>query len=152
MLKLVGVDHGADRLHQAFGDVEREHADHPAFGVVGHRARLAVDQGRRAIDALLVSPAEQPEQEPGDPWCPVQRLASGLALAAAVADYDHVGGEKFEQRVEVAAAHGVEEAAGHLVALLAGGVARRAIDRVLRPGVSRTRSIILPRHQEPGLL
>ena len=122
MLELVGVDHGAHRLHLAVGDVEREDAGHPAFGVVGHRARLAVDQGRHGVGALLLRAAEQPEHEPGDPFRAVQRLAQGLTLAAAVADRDRVGGEQVQQRVEVAAACGLEEAAGHLVALLAGGV------------------------------
>ena len=49
----------------------------------------------------------------------MQRLAQGLALTAAVADRDHVGGEEFEQAVEVTAAGGIEEPAGYLVALLA---------------------------------
>ena len=119
MLELVGVDHGAHRLHQTVGDIDREDARHPAFGVVDHRAGLAVDQGRHAVDALFLRPAEEPEQKPGDPFRPVQRLAQGLALAAAVADRDHVGGEEFEQAVEVTAAGGIEEPAGHLVALLA---------------------------------
>jgi hypothetical protein len=122
VLELVGVDHGADRLHHAVGDVECEDTGHPAFGVVGHRARLAVDQGRHNVTAVVLRPAEQPQQEPGDPFRSVQRLAQRLALAAAVSDRDHVGGEEFEERVEVAATHGVEEAAGHLVALLARGV------------------------------
>jgi hypothetical protein len=119
MLELVGVDHGADRLHQTVGDVEREDAGHPAFGVVDHRARLAVDQGGHAVGAVPFRPAEQPDQEPGDPLRPVRRLAPRLALAAAVADHDHVGGEEFEQPAQITAADRVEEAAGHLIALLA---------------------------------
>ena len=119
MLELVGVGHGADRLDQTVGDVYREDAGHPAFGVVGHRTRLAVDQGRLGVGPILLCPAEQPEQEPGDPFRPVHRLAQGLALAAAVADRVHVGGEEFEQAVEVTAAGRLEEPAGHLVALLA---------------------------------
>ena len=119
MLELVGVDHGPNRLHHAVGDVEREDADHPAFGVVGYRPRLAVDHGRLDVDTLLVRAAEQPEQEPGDTLGPVQRLAPGLGLAAAVAHHDHIGGEKLEQAVEVAAVDRVEEAARHLIALRA---------------------------------
>ena len=119
MLELVGVDYRADRFDLAVGDVESEDAAHPAFGVVGHRTRLAVDQGRLGVGPILLCPAEQPEQEPGDPFRPVQRLAQGLALAAAVADHDHVGGEEFEQPVEVTAAGRLEEPARHLVALLA---------------------------------
>jgi len=119
VLELVGVDHGAHRLHQAVGDVEREDAGHPAFGVVGHRSRLAVDQGRHGVRALLVRPPEQPEQEPGDPFRPVRGLAPGQALAAAVADHDDVGRQEVQQAIEVAAADRVEEPAGHLVALLA---------------------------------
>jgi hypothetical protein len=122
MLELVGVDHGTDHLHSAVGDVEREDAAHPAVGVVGHCPRLAVDQSRLGVGVVLLRPAEQPEQEPGDPVRPVQRLAPGGALAAAVTDHDHVRGEEFEQAVEVTAAGGVEEPAGHLVALLAGGL------------------------------
>jgi hypothetical protein len=92
MLELVGVDHGAHRLDHAVGDVEREDAGHPAFGVVGDRAGMAVDQGRHSVGALLRGPAEQPEQEPGDPYWPVHRLDQGYALAATVADHDHVRG------------------------------------------------------------
>ena len=122
MPELVGVDHGPDRLHQAVGDVDREHTDHPAFGVVGHRARLAVDPSRLGVGARLLRPAEQPEQKPGDAFRPVQRIAQRRALAAAVAGHDHIGGKKLEQAAQVTAARGVEEAAGHLVALLAGGL------------------------------
>jgi len=68
MLELVGIDHGAHGLHLAVGDVECEHPGHPAFAVMGHRAGLAVDQGRHGVGALLLGPAEQPEQEPGDPF------------------------------------------------------------------------------------
>ena len=119
MLELVGVDHGPNRLHHAVGDVEREDADHPAFGVVGHRSRLAVDHGRLAVQTLLLRPAEQSQQEPGDPFRPVRGLAPGLGLAAAVAHHDHVGRQEFEQAIEVAAVDRVEEAARHLIALLA---------------------------------
>jgi hypothetical protein len=75
MLELVGVDHGPDRLHLAVGDVEREDAGHPTPGIVGHRTRLAIDQGRHGVGALLLGTTEQPEQEPGDPVRPVQRIA-----------------------------------------------------------------------------
>jgi hypothetical protein len=93
VLELVRVDHGADRLHPAVGDVDREDAGHPAFRVVGHRAGLAVDQGRHGVATHLLRPAEQPEHEPGDLYRPVGRMAHGLALAATVADHDDVGGE-----------------------------------------------------------
>jgi hypothetical protein len=119
MLELVGIDHRADRLDQAVGDVDREDAHHPAFGIVGHRARLAVHHGRHAVVTLVLDPAEQPEQEPGHPLRAVQRLAPGRALAAAVADHDHVGSQEGQQATQVTAADGVEEPAGHLVALLA---------------------------------
>ncbi len=119
MLELVGVDYGAHRLHQAVGDIDREDTGHPAFDVVDHRARLAVDQGRLGVRALPVRPAEQPEQEPGDPFRPVRGLARGQALAAAVADHDDVGRQEVQQAIEVAALDRVEEPAGHLVALLA---------------------------------
>ena len=58
MLELVGVDHGADRLHLAVGDVQGEDGGHPAFEVVGHRAGLAVDQGRHGVRAVLLRAAE----------------------------------------------------------------------------------------------
>jgi hypothetical protein len=122
MLELVRIGHGADRLHLAVGDVEREDASHPAFWVVGDRARLVVDQGRHGVGALLLGPAEQPEQEPGDRHRPVGRLTPGLTLATAVADHDHVRGKELEQTVQVTAADGVVEPAGDLVALLAGGL------------------------------
>ena len=136
MLELVGVDHGAHHLHQAVGDIDGEDAGHPSLRVIDHRPGLAVDQGRYRIGALFPGPAEQPEQEPGHPFGPVRRLAQGQALAAAVADHDHVGSEELEQPAEVTAAHGVEEPAGHLVALLAGGLeARLALVDVV-PGAS----------------
>jgi len=94
MLELVGVDHGADRLHLTVGDIEREDARHPAFDVVDHRAGLAVDQGRHGVGPLLLRPAVQPEDEPADPFRPVHGLEQGLALAAAVADHDHIRGEQ----------------------------------------------------------
>ena len=119
MLELVGVDHGAHCLYHAVGDVEREDAGHPAFGVVDHRAWLAVDQGRYGVRALLADTVEQPDQEPGDPFRPVRGLAPGQALAAAVADHDDVGRQEVQQAIDVAAADRVEEPAGHLVALLA---------------------------------
>jgi len=119
VLELVGVDHGADRLHLAVGDVDSEHAGHAALRIVGHRARLAVDQRRHGVGAFLLRSAEQPEQEPGDAFRPVGRLARGQGLAAAVADHDHVGGEELEQPVQVTAADRLEEPARHLVALLA---------------------------------
>jgi hypothetical protein len=118
VLELVGVEHGADRLDLAVGDVEGEHGRHPACWVVGYRAGLAVDQGRHAVGALVLRPAEQPEQEPGDPVPPVGRVKQGLALASAVAHHDHVRGEELEQAVQVAAARRLEEPASHLVALL----------------------------------
>jgi hypothetical protein len=122
MLELVRVDHGADRLDQAVGDVKGEDADHAALLVVGDGPGLAVDHGRHAVGALLLRPAEQRDDEPADPFGSVQRLAYGLALAAAVADRDHVGREDVQQCAEVPAVYCAEEAAGHLVPLLAGGV------------------------------
>jgi hypothetical protein len=119
VLELVGVDHGTHRLYPAVGDVEREDAGHSAFGVVGHRARLAVDQSRLGVCALLVRPAEQPEHEPGDSFRPVCGLARGQAFAAAIADHDDVGRQEVQQAIEVAALDRVEEPPGHLVALLA---------------------------------
>jgi hypothetical protein len=118
--ELVGVDHGPDRLHHAVGDVEREHVDHPAFRVAGHRARLPVHPGQLAVGTEHLPAAEQAEHEPCHPLRPGKRLRQRLALAAAVADHDHVGREQLEQRGQVAARGGGEEPAGHLVALLAG--------------------------------
>jgi hypothetical protein len=94
MLELVRVDHGADRLYQVVGDIERHDAGHPARDVVDHRARLPVDQGWLPVRAVFVGATEQPEDEPGDPVRPVHRLTPCLALAAAVADHDHVGGKQ----------------------------------------------------------
>ena len=124
MLELVGVDHGPDRLDQAVGNVERQDADHAAFHVVEHRARLAVDQGRYAVGALLLGAAELPTQEPGDLFRTVGRLAPSLCLAAAIANHDHVRGEDLEQPAQVTTADRVEEPAGHLVTLLARGLKR----------------------------
>jgi hypothetical protein len=96
MPELVRVDHGPDRLDQAVGDVQRDYAEHAALCVVGDRARLAVDPGQ-------LRPGKRGEQR--------------LALAATIADHDHVGREHLEQPGQVAAARGGEEPAGHLVAL-----------------------------------
>jgi hypothetical protein len=119
VLELVRIDHGADHLHLTVADVQREDAGDPAFRVVGHRSRLAVDHGRHGVRAVLVRPAEEPEQEPGDPFRPVRGLARGPALGAAVTDHDHVGRQEVQQAIQVAAADRVEEPAGHLVTLLA---------------------------------
>jgi hypothetical protein len=117
MPELVRVHHGPDCLNQAVGDVQRDHAEHAALCVVGDRARLAVDPGQLAVSAQLLAAAAQPDQEPGDPFRPGQRGEQRLALAAAVADHDHVGREQLKQPGQVAAARGGEEPAGHLVAL-----------------------------------
>jgi len=119
VLQLVGVDHGPDRLDPAVGDVEGEDVDHPALGVVGDGAGLAVDLRQLERGTQLLAPAEEPEDEPGHPLGPGQRLGPRLALAPAVADRDHVGREQFQQAGQVAAGRGGEEPAGHLVTLLA---------------------------------
>ena len=134
MLQLVGVDHGPDGLHLAVGDVEGEDVDHTALGVVGDRAGLAVDPTKLAVGPHLLPAAEQPEHEPGDPFCPGQRLGQRPGLAAAVADHDHVGGEQFEQVGQVAAVGCGEEPAGHLAALLAGGLETRLALVDVAPG------------------
>lgn len=122
MAQLVGVDDGPDRMHQAIGDVEGEDVDDPAVGVVADRPGLAVDPGQLDTDPQRRSPAVQPEQEPGDPVPSVDGLGHRPRLAAAVADHDHVGREQVEQAVQVAAGGRLEEPAGHLVALPAGGL------------------------------
>jgi hypothetical protein len=118
MVKLVGVDHGPDRLHRAIGDVEGEDADYAVFGVVGDRAGLAVDPHKLGTGAHLLAAARQPEHEPGHPFRPVGRCGHRPGLAAAVAHHDYVGRERLEQAGQVAARGGGEEPAGHLVALL----------------------------------
>ena len=134
MAELVGVDHGADGLHHPVGDVDGQDGDHPAFAVIGHRAWLAVDPGQLDADAERDEPADQPEDEPGHPVAAEQRRAHGLGLAAAVAHHDHIGRQRFEQPGQVAARGGGEEAAGHLLALLPGGLeARLALVHVV-PG------------------
>jgi len=136
MLELIGVDHGPDRLDDAVGDVEGQDVDHEAFGVVGHHARLAVDPGRLAASAQLLSPARDAEHKARDPLRPVERLGCRPGLTAAIPDHDHVRGEQFEQASQVAARGGGEEAARHLLALhprgveagsLAGGSALRDV-------------------------
>ena len=97
MAQLVGVDDGPDRLHQAVGDVQYEHADHAAFAVVGDPAGLAVQPGWLDVDAHLRGPPVQAENEPDHLFGPGQRAGDGPGLAAAVADHDHVGREQFQQ-------------------------------------------------------
>jgi hypothetical protein len=116
MSKLVGVDHGADRLDHAVGHLKPEHGEHPPRGVVPDRARLAVDPGQPERSAQGPAPAEETGQQPGDPFPPVQRRADRLRLAAAVGVEHHVGREHAEQRVHVAARRGLEEPAGQLLA------------------------------------
>lgn len=125
MVQLVGVDDGPDRLHQAVGDVQDEHVDHAALAIVGDRTRLAVDPGWLDADAHLRGPSMQAKQELGHPFGSRQRLGQRPGLAATVADHDHVRREQFEQGGHVAALGGGEEPAGHLLALLAGGVEAR---------------------------
>src|SRR6266699_5629395 len=136
MVQLVGVDDGPDRLHQAVGDVQYEYVDHAALAIVGDPARLAVDPGWLDVDAHLRGPAVQPEHEPDHLFGPDQRLGDRPGLAAAVADHDHVRREQFEQAGHVAAFGGGEKPAGHLLALLAGGVEARlaVVDVVTGPG------------------
>jgi hypothetical protein len=136
VVQLVGVDDGPDRLHQAVGNIQHEHVDHAAFGIVGDPAGLVVHPGWLDVDAHLGGPAVQPEHEPGHPFGPGQRLGYGPGLAAAVAHHDHVRREQLEQRGHVAALGGGEKPAGHLVALLAGGVEARlaVVDVMTGPG------------------
>ena len=136
MVQLVGVDDGPDRLHQAVGNIQYEHVDHAAFGIVGDPAGLVVHPGWLDVDAHLRGPAVQPEHEPGHPFGPGQRLGYRPGLAAAVAHHDHVRREQLEQGGHVAALGGGEKPAGHLVALLAGGVEARlaVVDVMTGPG------------------
>ena len=57
MAKLVGVDHGADRLDNALGGAQLDHTDHARFGVVELGARLAVDPGQPEGGAAAASPS-----------------------------------------------------------------------------------------------
>src|SRR5271165_4778298 len=125
VVKLVGVDHGPDRLHLAVGDVEGEDVDDAPFAVVGDRARLAVDPGQLHAGTHLRPPAGQPEHEPGDLQRPVDRSGRRPGLAAAVAHHGHVRREQLEQGGQVAAPGGGEEPAGYLLALLSGGLEAR---------------------------
>jgi len=140
VFQLVGVEDGPDRLDPAVGDVEGEDVDDPVLGVVGDGAWLAVDVGRLEMDAHLRGPAGQAEQQPGHPFGPGHGLGQRPGLAAAVADHDHVGREDFHQAAQVAAGGRLEEPAGHLVALLAGGVEARlaVVDVVAGPGEDLT--------------
>ena len=94
MPELIGIHNGTDGVDLPVRDFQGERADHAMLAVVGDRARLAVDQGGLPVRTILLGATEQPEDEPGDPVRPVQRLTPGQALAAAVADHDHVGGEQ----------------------------------------------------------
>jgi hypothetical protein len=116
MTKLVGIDHGPDRLDHAVGDVELDHADHAPLGVVQHGARLAVDPGQPEGDAEDPGPAEQADEQPHDALPPAQRLPDRPRLAATVPVEHHVGREHAEQRVHVAARGGLEEPAGEFLA------------------------------------
>jgi hypothetical protein len=134
MAQLVGVDDGPDRLDQAVGDVQDEHVDHAALGVVGDPAGLAVHPGRLDVDAHLRGPAVQPEHEPDHLFGPGQRLGDRPGLAAAVAHHDHIRGDQLEQAGHVAALGGGEEPAGDLILLLAGGLEARLALIDVAPG------------------
>ena len=60
MAELVGIDHGVHRLDHAASDVELEHADHAAAGVVQHGTRLAVDPGQPEGGAEDPGPPDAP--------------------------------------------------------------------------------------------
>ena len=64
----------------------------------------------------------------------MHRLGQGHALAAAVADHGHVGSQEVQQAAEITAADRIEEAAGHLVTLLAGGLEPRLALVDVMPG------------------
>src|SRR6202011_1184282 len=127
VVQLVGVDHGSDGLHLAVGDIEGEDVDDVPFGVVGDRPRLAVDPGQLDAGTHLRPLAGQPEHEPGDLERPVERPGRRPGLAAAVAHHGHVRREQLEQGSQVTARGRGEEPAGHLVALLAGGLEAGAL-------------------------
>jgi hypothetical protein len=149
VLELIGVDHGPDRLNDAVGDVEGQHVDHQAFGVVGHQARLAVDPGRLTAGVQLCRPARDAEHEAGHPQGPEERLSCRPGLTAAISDHDHIGGEQVEQAGQVAARDRGEEPARHLLALLPRGVeagflaAGAALGNVL-PGPGKDLAAVRP--------
>ena len=91
MTKLVGIDHSADRLDHAVGDVEFHDGDHAPFGVVYHGARLAVDPGQPEGAAKHTAAAEDAGDRPHDGLPPGQRLPDRLRPAAAVPVEHHVG-------------------------------------------------------------
>ncbi len=122
MLELVGVEDGPDRLDQTVGDVEGEDVDDPLIGVIGDRAWLAIDPGQIDPGPHLRAAAGQPEHEPGHLLPPVDRMGRSPGLATTVADHDHVWRQHLEQGVHVTAGSGGKEAAGHLLALRAGGI------------------------------
>jgi hypothetical protein len=119
VVKLVGVDHGPDRLHHAIGDIKGQDADDSVGRVVGDRPGLAVDPRQFDAGAQARSLAGQPEHEPGHPLRAVEWPDGGPGLAAAIADHNHVGSEQLEQAGHVPARGRGEEPPGHLVALLA---------------------------------
>ena len=114
--ELVGINDGADRLDEAVGDVEFDHADYAPLGIVDNRAGLAVDPGRPNGGLAESRPAEQAGDQRNDALPPDHRFPDRLRLAAAVPVDDHVRRQHAEQRIHVAARRRLEESAGEFCA------------------------------------
>src|SRR6266542_2958320 len=88
--QLVGVNDGADRLHDAVGDVEREDVDDPLLGVEQDRAGLAVHLVQLDADAQAGELASPAGEEAADTVAADDRARPGRRLAAAVAVDDDI--------------------------------------------------------------
>ncbi len=117
--QLVGVNDGADRLHDAVGDVEREDVDDPLLGVEQDRAGLAVHLVQLDADAQAGELASPAGEEAADTVAADDRARPGRRLAAAVAVDDDIRGEHVDQRLDVAVLDGGEEALRESLSLLA---------------------------------
>src|SRR5690606_21745821 len=92
--ELVRVDDAADRPHAPAGDVQREDADDPVFGVAHHGARQAVHlpalEAQAELPHLLAEAREEARDavRANDRRLPLRRLPAAIAVDGDVLGED----------------------------------------------------------------
>jgi hypothetical protein len=120
--ELVGIRHSTQRLHEVFGDVERDRDDEHPLGIEEQRARLTVDLGEvQSVDPQAPTSGGALPQEPRNALAPVDRARERERLPTAVRVGGDIGGKEIDQLIDVALADRSEEPAGELLAPCLGG-------------------------------